>query len=184
MRAFSSTKLSDRSEMSSNVVIRPERASDVEAIAEITREAFLTHPHTNHAEQMIINALREAKALAVSLVAEVEVGVVGHAAFSRVTIADGSGDWYTLGPLSVKPGFQRKGIGQALVRNGLEALRQLGARGCVLVGDTMFYGRFGFRNRPELVFAGLPQEYFLALPFGEELPVGEVKCHEVFYAFN
>lgn len=166
-----------------NVVIRPERPSDIDAIAEVTREAFLTHPHSNHAEQFIIDALRKAKALAVSLVAEVEMEIVGHAAFTRVTISDGSEDWYTLGPLSVKRAFQRNGIGQALVRNGLAALSELGARGCVLVGEPEYYGRFGFRNRAELVFAGLPQEYFLALPFGEELPVGEVTCHEAFYAF-
>jgi putative acetyltransferase len=166
-----------------NVVIRPERASDVEAIAEITREAFVGHPHTNHKEQLIINALREAKALAVSLVAELEAKVVGQATFARVTISDGARDWYGLGPLSVKPGFQRMGIGQALVRKGLEALRELGGRGCVVVGEANFYERFGFRNRPGLVFAGLPQEYFLAVPFGEELPAGEVTCHPVFYAF-
>ena len=79
---------------------------------------------SNHTEQFIIDALRSAKALTVSLVAEADGIVVGHIAFSPVTMSDGTKDWYGLGPVSVHPDFQRKGIGKALIQEGLSRLRK------------------------------------------------------------
>jgi len=89
---------------------------------------------SNHTEHYIIEALRSAKALTVSLVAEVDGLVVGHIAFSPVTMSDGTKDWYGLGPVSVHPDFQRKGIGKALIQEGLSRLRNLKAKGFCLVG--------------------------------------------------
>jgi len=165
-----------------SVTIRPERISDVAAISEVTRDAFRGDPQGDHTEHFIIEALRRSGALAVSLVAEVEAQVAGHIAFSPVQISDGSQGWYGLGPVAVKPELQGKGIGQALVQNGLAALRELGARGCVVVGEPEFYGRFGFHNSKHLVFEGVPQEYFLVLPFGETPAAGQVTYHEAFSA--
>jgi len=91
------------------MIIRKETASDVAAIAEVTIAAFKTLPISNHTEQFIINALRAADALTVSLVAEIEGRVVGHIAFSPVTISDGAIGWYGLGPVSVLPEYQKKG---------------------------------------------------------------------------
>lgn len=162
------------------LIIRPERPGDEEAIATVTREAFRSHPHCNHTEHRIIEALRRAGALSVSLVAERGDRIVGHVAFSPVTITDGSSRWYGLGPLSVDPAYQRRGIGQTLVREGLVRLRELGARGCVLLGEPAFYGRFGFANDPGLVLDGLPQEFFLALPLGTGTARGEVAYHPAF----
>ena len=62
-------------------------------------------------EQFVIEALRAAQDLTVSLVAEVDGRVIGHIAFSPVTISDGAQDWYGLGPASVLPEYQRQGIG-------------------------------------------------------------------------
>ena len=59
-------------------------------IAEVTVAAFKTLAISNHTEQFIIAALRAARALTVSLVAEVDGRVVGHIAFSPVRISDGS----------------------------------------------------------------------------------------------
>jgi putative acetyltransferase len=165
-----------------NLTIRSERPADIPVISAITREAFRTHPHSHQTEEFIIQALRKAGALAVSLVAEVDAEVVGHVTFARVEISDGTSDWYGLGPIAVKPERQGSGIGRALIENGLEALWQLGARGCVLVGEPALYERFGFRNRKGLVLDSVPQEYFLALPFGDEIPAGRVSCHEAFDA--
>jgi len=78
------------------MIIRDEKKSDIEAISEITIAAFKNCPHGNHTEQFIISALRAANALAVSLVAEIEGRVVGHIAFSPVTISGRSCDWYGL----------------------------------------------------------------------------------------
>lgn len=93
--------------MTNKVLIRSETSDDVSAIAEVTAAAFKTLAISNQTEQFIIAALRAAKALTVSLVAEVEGRVVGHIAFSPVTISDGSPDWYGLGPVSVLPQCQR-----------------------------------------------------------------------------
>ncbi len=160
--------------------IREENKSDIAVIFEITRQAFENHPYSKGTEQFIINALRKDNALTISLVAEIEEKVVGHIAFSPVTISDGSCDWYALGPISVHPKFQRQGIGQALVREGLSRLKSLGAQGCVLVGEPAFYNRFGFKSFPNLSMEGVPQQYVLALPFAERMASGIITHHHAF----
>jgi len=164
------------------MIIRDEKKSDIEAISEITIAAFKNCPHGNHTEQFIISALRAANALAVSLVAEIEGRVVGHIAFSPVTISGRSCDWYGLGPVSVWPDDQKQGIGKSLVHEGLRLLKESGAKGVVLVGDPKYYERFGFRNLPGLILEDVPPEYFLALPFGENKSHGVVVFHEGFTA--
>lgn len=164
------------------MIIRNEKKSDADVISEITRAAFENHPYSKHTEQFIISALRNANALTVSLVAEADGRVVGHVAFSPVTISKHSCDWYGLGPVSVLPEYQKQGIGTSLINEGLSLLKASGAKGCVLVGDPNYYKRFGFRNHPGLVLDGVPQEYFLALPFGENKIRGVVVFHEGFSA--
>ncbi|MBU1671526.1 MAG: N-acetyltransferase [Actinobacteria bacterium] len=159
-----------------------EKTSDIEAISEVTRAAFENHPHGNQTEQYIVSALRAANALAVSLVAQIEGQVVGHIAFSPVTISGSSCDWYGPGPISVLPDYQRQGIGQSLVNEGLRLLRASGAKGYALAGGPDFSERFGFRSHPDLILEGVPQENFLALPFGEEDTRGVVVFHEGFNA--
>lgn len=163
------------------MIVRKEEASDVDAIFAVTAAAFEGHPYSHQTEPFIVNALRAAGALTVSLVAEDEGRVVGHVAFSPVTISDGGADWYGLGPISVPPECQRRGIGTALINEGLAALKALGARGCVLVGEPAFYQRFGFRSVPELTMEHVPPEYILALPFGETAAQGVVAHHEAFW---
>ena len=165
-----------------NIIIRNENESDIDAISEITKAAFENLSISNHTEQFIINALRNAKTLTISLVAEAAKKVVGHIAFSPVTISDGSLDWYGLGPISVLPELQKQGIGKSLIREGLSLLKALGAKGCVLVGDPVYYERFGFRNPTDLVIDGVPQQYFLALPFEVSKTSGTVVFHEGFSA--
>jgi len=156
--------------------------ADIEAITEVTIAAFKTLPISNQTEQFIINSLRAADALTISLVAEIDERVVGHVAFSPVTISDGSIGWYGLGPVSVLPEYQKQGIGKSLVNKGLSLLKELCGQGCALVGDPNYYKRFGFRNYPELVHEGIPQEVFLALPFNEKVPKGTIEFHESFLA--
>jgi putative acetyltransferase len=162
--------------------IRKEKPSDIEAITQVTIAAFKTLEISNQTEQFIIHALRAADALTLSLVAEMGDRIVGHIAFSPVTISDGTTDWYGLGPISVLPEYQRQGIGTSLVDRGLSLLKGLGGRGCVLVGDPNYYQRFGFKNYPELIHEGVPPEVFLALPFTETVPRGIVGFHEGFLA--
>jgi len=117
-------------------------------------------------------------------VAEIDGRVVGHIAFSPVIISDGTKDWCGLGPVSVLPDCQKQGIGKSLINEGLSLLKDMGGKGkdCALVGDPNYYKRFGFKNYPELVHDGVPQEVFLALPFNEKAPQGTIVFHEGFLA--
>jgi len=166
--------------MNPKIIIRNETESDVSAITEVTVAAFRALEISNHTEQFIIEALRAANALTVSLVAEMDGRVIGHIAFSPLTISDGTPNWYGLGPVSVLPEYQRRGVGSALIGEGLSRLKALGARGCCLVGHPEYYRRFGFDNAPGLVCEGLPQEFFFALSSDGHLPQGTVAFHEAF----
>jgi putative acetyltransferase len=168
--------------MNLEIMIRSETREDIGAIAEVTVAAFRTLKVSDQTEQFIIEALRAARALTVSLVAEVGGRVIGHIAFSPVTMSDGTQDWYGLGPVSVLPEYQRKGIGKALIREGLSRLKGLGARGCCLVGHPEYYRKSGFDNVPKLVCEGVPPEVFLALSFDGKTPRGTVSFHEGFKA--
>lgn len=162
--------------------IRDETHADIDAITAVTIAAFETLAISNHTEQFIIAALRTAGALSVSLVAELDGRVIGHIAFSPVTISDGTADWFGLGPVSVLPEFQRQGVGTALIREGLSRLRKLDALGCCLVGHPEYYVRFGFGNVSGLSLDGVPPEYFFALSFDGSHPCGMVLFHEAFKA--
>jgi putative acetyltransferase len=121
---------------------------DYDAITDVTEKAFRTLEISSHTEQFIVQALRAANSLSVSLVAELDDQVVGHIAFSPVVMSDGTRDWYGMGPVSVLPKLQRMGIGKALIREGISRLKAMDAKGCVLVGHPDYYGKFGFRNSP------------------------------------
>lgn len=170
--------------MNGRMRIRAETAQDIQAIHDVTAAAFADHPYSRQTEQFIIAALRRAGALTISLVAEEAGAVVGHVAFSPVEIDGRDIHWMGLGPIAVRPDHQRRGVGTALVRTGLEAARAAGAQGCALVGDPHFYGRFGFRAHPGLTFAGVPPEYFMALSLASDghLPHGAVTHHPAFTA--
>jgi len=164
------------------MVIRDETDADIGAISEVTIAAFESLQISNHTEQFIIEALRADKALTVSLVAELDGRIIGHIVFSPVTISDGTRNWYGLGPVSVSPEYQRKGVGKALIQEGLSRLMSLNAQGCCVVGHPEYYRKIGFRNVPGLVIEGVPPEVFFALSFGGDTPEGTVAFHEGFKA--
>ena len=166
--------------MNPTLTIRDETPADIDAITAVTVAAFQTLDISHHTEQLIVLALRSAQALSVSLVAEMEGRVVGHIAFSPVTLSDGTPGWYGLGPVSVLPALHRQGIGAALIKEGLRRLQALGARGCCLVGHPAYYGRFGFQHPDGLGHEGVPPEAFFALVFDGHMPQGMVTFHEAF----
>lgn len=110
--------------------------------------------------------------------------MIGHIAFSPVTISDGTRNWFGLGPVSVLPAYQRQGVGKALIREGLARLKARNARGCCLVGHPDDYRKLGFANTPGLVLEGVPQAVFFALSFDGHVPRGTVAFHEGFNAEN
>lgn len=164
------------------ILIRDEANYDAAVITDVTVAAFESLEMSNHTEQFIIQALRSARALTLSLVAEVDGRVVGHIAFSPVAISDGTNSWYGLGPVSVLPTYQRRGIGKALIREGLSRLKDLDAKGCCLVGHPQYYRKFGFENVAGLGHEGVPAEVFFALSFDGRMPHGNVTFHEGFKA--
>jgi putative acetyltransferase len=166
--------------MTTSITIRRENSTDVPSIDAVTREAFCTAPYSSQTEHLIVEKLRQSGALTISLVAESAGAVVGHIAFSPVTIAHQTTNWFGLGPLSVAPPRQGQGIGAALVRAGLEILQKIEAGGCVVLGEPSFYERFGFHRMDQLILPGVPAECFLALRLSGELPSGEVTYHPAF----
>ena len=165
-----------------SIKIRGETSRDALVIEAVTASAFLNAAHTSHTEQYIVNALRRVGKLVVSLVAEVDGGVVGHVAISPVSISDGTPGWFGLGPISVLPQHQRRGIGSQLMREGLRVLRERGASGCVVLGEPEYYGRFGFRADADLALPGVPSKYFQAVSFDSSRPRGTVAYDEAFGA--
>jgi len=162
--------------------IRREVESDAAAIESLVELAFHDAPHRDGTEQFVVNALRRAGALTLSLVAEDGGVLVGHVALSPVRISDGSQGWYGLGPVAVAPACQRRGIGAQLIERALRELCALGASGCVVLGDPAYYGRFGFRANPSLVLPEVPPEYFQVVAFLETMPAGTVEYHAAFGA--
>ena len=161
------------------MILRPETDTDRAAIHALTTAAFDGHPHSDGSEPRIIDALREADGLTLSLIAESDGKIIGHAAFSPVEWS-GQGDWYGLGPVSVAPDRQSRGVGLRLIEAGLAALRRRGARGCVVMGEPAYYSRFGFVQDPRLTYPGPPPEYFMALGFGPIEGSGHVRYHPAF----
>ncbi|MBR1207909.1 MULTISPECIES: GNAT family N-acetyltransferase [unclassified Bradyrhizobium] len=160
--------------------IRDERDEDA-AISHITTAAFATAPHSSGTEARIVEALRQAGALTVSLVATSDHGrIVGHVAFSPAQIGSTPGRWYGLGPVSVAPDLQRQSIGGALIREGLARLAALNADGCVLLGDPAYYSRFGFVSDPALTYGGKPSPYFQWLVLKGEPTKGDVRYDAAF----
>lgn len=164
------------------VKIRMEIPSDAGAIEAVTVAAFRDAAHSSHTEQFIVGALRAAGQLAVSLVAMDGDVLIGHVAVSPVVISDGAKAWFGLGPISVAPEHQRQGVGAALMRGALAQLHELGAAGCVVLGDPEYYARFGFKAEPSLVLPDVPPEYFQAVAFNAPLPRGTVAYHAAFAA--
>jgi putative acetyltransferase len=164
------------------VILRPETTRDLDGIREVNLVAFQGHPYNQQTEHLIVEALRAADALKLSLVAESDGEVVGHIAFSAAAIGGSSTGWFLLGPVAVQPARQSEGIGRALVETGLDALRTRGACGCVLVGDPAFYGRFGFKQCPGVAWHGVPDDNVLCLLLCGEMPTGEVVHHPAFLA--
>lgn len=162
--------------------MRSEEPSDVAAIEALVAAAFLDAAHTSHTEQFIVNALRNAGQLSISLIAEDDGALVGHVAVSPVSISDGTRDWYGLGPISVAPERQGQGIGGQLVKQALAELQRQDAAGCVVLGDPGYYGRFGFKTEPTLVLPDAPPGYFQAIVLRRTVPTGSVSYQEAFNA--
>ncbi len=163
------------------IQIRDEVPADIPTIEAVVGEAFRSATHASGTEPLIVNALRARGQLSISLVATDADQIVGHVAVSPVAISDGSEKWYGLGPIAVLPAWQGKGVGSLLMNAALDALRRQGARGCVVLGEPGYYGRFGFVCRADLVLPDVPPEYFQAVRLESGWPTGTVQYDEAFW---
>jgi putative acetyltransferase len=167
--------------MVADVVIRDQSEVDFAAVHALVAAAFETMPYASGREPFIMDALWTSGAAFVALVAD-DGAIIGQVAFSQVTVGGRDEGWHALGPLCVTPRRQRQGIGQALTRAGLDRLRMLGSKGCVVVGDPNYYSRFGFANTSEMFAPGIGPEHFMALSFGAAIPQGPVAFDPAFAA--
>ena len=158
----------------SALTIRPEKPSDHAQIGVVTDAAFAEVGHSDGSEVRIVERLRADGDLTLSLVAEDSERIIGHVAVSPVRISDGSMGWYGLGPISVLPTHQRDGVGLRLMQRAIADMRELDAKGIVLLGEPSYYSRFGFEHDPQLSYPGPPGKYFQRLVLGGDAPSGTV----------
>jgi putative acetyltransferase len=119
------------------MIIRTEMPVDKSTIRSVVTTAFKDAPRSGGNEADIVDALRDSNALAISLVAEEDGDIVGHVAFSAVSINGQDVGWYGLGPVAVRADKRRRGFGKTLISSGLERIEEMGARGCVVLGDRV-----------------------------------------------
>jgi putative acetyltransferase len=145
----------------SQSVIRPEQAGDESAIRQILDEAF-----AGPAEGALVERLRANGDLVLALVALQDAKIVGYIAWPRLWI-ETPRDQYkaiALAPLAVAPSQQRSGVGLALVHEGLAQLRELGESIVFVLGDPVYYRRFGFlRETAQAYESRYAGDYFMAL---------------------
>ena len=123
------------------LIIREESPKDINGIYEINKQAF-----EDESEAKIVNALREADELSLSLVAQINNQIVGHIAFSEVKIDSGAESYDAIGlaPMAILPEYQRRGYGSELVEKGLKILSERGHEIVVVLGHPEYYPKFGF----------------------------------------
>ncbi|EKS7767018.1 N-acetyltransferase [Edwardsiella piscicida] len=168
------------------MIIREEKKQDINHIERLTLLAFTGHPHhepgSSPNEHMIINRLRDAEAMTLSLVAEDDSGIIGHLAYSSVKIDGITTRWHALAPISVSPSRQRQGIGSKMIEQSILLLKERNIDGLVVLGDPEYYSRFGFHHNHRFIVEGVPAKYFLAqsLININQLPSGIVTFHKAF----
>ena len=161
---------------------RAERETDLDSVRAVNTSAFETPSEAN-----LVEALRKQATPIVSLVAEEGDDIIGHIMFSPVSLS-GHPDLKVIGlaPMAVMPAHQRKGIGSALVRAGLEQCKQLGFVAVVVLGHPEYYPRFSFSPSSRFGIEceyDVPDEVFMAMelqPNALHGSTGKVKYHAAF----
>lgn len=162
--------------------IRPEQPGDEAAIHDLTKRAFAPMPFSAGDEPELVDALRRDGDLTLSLVAVDGAGtIIGHIGFSPATIDGAACSWFQMAPVSVSPEVQFKGIGSALIKAGIAKLRADGASGVAVVGNPVYYERFGFTIIPGLAPASdHDRPYFRAMALVGEAPLGTLRYAPAF----
>ncbi len=162
------------------LTIRDENSKDYQQIELLTDSAFKGKPYSAGNEATIPQKLRDLNAITFALVAEYEGDIVAHIAVSTVHINTSHQGVFAIGPLSVSPEFQGKGIANKLVKIALKRLKKNSAICCLLVGDPKFYSFLGFRLETNLTYKDAPKEYFQSYYFQQVKLQGEVTFPHAF----
>ncbi len=139
------------------LMLRNETVGDCSQIREVLLDAFPTPAEAN-----LVERLRATDRLAISLAAFEGDDIVGHIAFSPVTVNDRQASGLGLAPVAVVSSRQGRGIGSKLINAGLDACRRVNADFVVVLGEPEYYHRFGFKRASEF---GLENEYGVDEPF-------------------
>lgn len=151
--------------------IRQEREEDYPEIYRLVKEAFAVAEHADGSEQDLVEALRKGAAYLpeLALVAEEDGVLAGHIMLSRAAV--GGDPVLVLAPLSVRPEFQRRGVGAALVKEAHRIAGALGYDYIFVLGSERYYPRMGYRPAEQFgvtVPEGIPSANFMALPLRED----------------
>ena len=166
--------------------IRQELPADYAEVYSLIREAFATAEHADGNEQDLVAALRQSDAFLpeLSLVAEIDGVLAGHILFTKAHV--GQTVVLVLAPLSVKPAFQRQGVGSALIQKGHRIAAHLGYSYIMVLGSERYYPRFGYGPAADLgvtVPSGIPSRNFMVLQLQRAQPLqGALVYARAFYA--
>ncbi len=125
--------------MSDQLEIRESVQADIAAIGSLYPDAFPDEDLLPLVRDLLHDA-----AVAVSLVGAVNSQIVGHGVFTKCGVVGSDVESALLGPLAVAPAWQRRGVGSAIVRAGLQRLKDAGVALVCVLGDPAYYGRLGF----------------------------------------
>lgn len=153
--------------------IRKEEEKDYESVYQLVKSAFESAEFSDGNEQDLVNALRKSEAFVpeLSLVAEIDGKPVGHIMFTKAMV--GEEKVLALAPLAVLPGYQGRGIGTALIKEGHRIAKELGYSYSVVLGSETFYPRTGYQPAAEYGIESpfdVPGENFMAYKIAENAP--------------
>lgn len=153
------------------MLIRQENHKDSEEIYALIKEAFSTAEHSDGNEQDLVTALRSGSAYVpeLALVAEIDGELVGHILFTKAEV--GGCEVLVLAPLSVKPAYQRQGVGTALINEGHRIAKKLGYSYSLVLGSERYYPRFGYSMAEPMgikIPKGISAANFMAIPLQDD----------------
>jgi predicted N-acetyltransferase YhbS len=132
----------------SKLELRQELPADYVEVSKLVELTFRNEKSSDHGEHFLVDRLRNSTAFVpeLSIVAEVEGNLVGHILFTKIKIKNEVESFASLAlaPVSVKPGFQKKGIGGQLIRYGHKSAKALGFKSIVVLGHEAYYPKFGY----------------------------------------
>jgi len=137
-----------------NITIRLETEKDYRETENMVREAFWDIYKPGCDEHLILHKLRKVPEFIeeldfVACDANENNRIVGNIVYSGAKIINSQDQEYTvlcLGPLSVLPRYQGRGIGSLLVNRSLQKAKILDYKAVILFGDPDYYHRFGLEN--------------------------------------